>query len=234
MTKEYSIAGAILIVGFAIAGAIYFGPMTTAPNSAVDIAQEDATAALAIISPVTDADYVRGSTNPDLTIITYDDYECPYCKLQHNNIRAVWAEISDNVRWVHRHFPLTSIHTKAVTEALAAECVGSIGGNDAFWKFTDNIFDVTPSNDGLDLAILPTLAVQAGVSTEAYETCMLTAEEAFGDKLDTHTNEAIKSGGNGTPWTILIYKDGTRDAIPGAMTDEGVAIVFGEYLNNEQ
>ena len=65
-------------------------------------------------------------------------------------MQQVMAANGDNVRWVYRHFPLDSLHQKARTEALASECAGEQG---KFWEFTNSVFEVTPSNDGMDITL---------------------------------------------------------------------------------
>ena len=41
---------------------------------------------------------------------------------------------------------------------MALECAGEQGGNDKFWEYTDRLYEITPANDGLDLAELPKIA----------------------------------------------------------------------------
>jgi len=235
--SDHSIAGAILIVGFAISYAIYAG-QTIAPSRAQvnDTTNNEATEQTATLlekaAPITITDHRRGTSNPDLTLIVYNDFECPFCKVEHEGLREVFPEYKDRVQWVARHFPLP-IHAKARNEALASECADFLGGNDAFWAYSDKIYEATPSNDGLDSTFLPIIAKDIGLDTDAFNACMTTAEEKFGSRVDMHSDEAIATGGRGTPWNILVLKDGTRHSIEGALTATQFRTIFNDLLVNE-
>lgn len=98
----------------------------------------------------TNKEPARGNLKAKISLIEYSDFECPFCKRFHATMQQVMAANGDNVRWVYRQFPLDSLHQKARTEALASECAGEQG---KFWEFTDSIFKVTPSNDGMDITL---------------------------------------------------------------------------------
>ena len=49
---------------------------------------------------------------------------------------------SGKAAWVYRHFPIDELHpVKARKEAMASECAAELGGNDAFWRYADKIFE---------------------------------------------------------------------------------------------
>ena len=122
------------------------------------------------------------------------------------------------VAWVYRHFPLDSLHSKARKEAQAAECANELGGNEAFWAYTDRLYEVAPSNDRLDLALLPEFAEEIGLDRAAIETCL--EGDARGGKYAAHieadVQDAIASGGTGTPYSLVIAPNGTTYPINGA------------------
>lgn len=94
------------------------------------------------VTPVTDADHVKGSLDASVKIVEYSDYDCPFCGRFHDTMGAVIAEDSD-VAWVYRHLPLAQLHPNAPAVARAAECVAEQGGDEAFWQFTDGYFAAT-------------------------------------------------------------------------------------------
>ncbi len=102
------------------------------------------------IRPAQKEELARGNSNAKITIVEYSDMECPFCKNFHNTMQQVMATHEKNVKWVYRHFPLDSLHEKARPEANMAECAREQG---KFWEFTDSIFKVTPSNDGMDITL---------------------------------------------------------------------------------
>ena len=69
-------------------------------------------------------------------------------------MHQVIREKGDQVAWVYRHYPIPELHPKAFHEAEATECAWEQGGNSTFWKYIDKIFEITPSNNGLDEAKL--------------------------------------------------------------------------------
>lgn len=166
--------------------------------------------------PVGKDDHVRG-TGPT-TIIEYSDLECPFCKRFHETMKQVLAANPGKVRWVYRHFPLTQLHSQAQKEAEATECAGEQG---KFWEMTDKIFEVTPSNDGLPLPLLPDLARQAGVRDIAkFQKCLDSGASAARVRADAE--DAVTAGGRGTPYSVVLTADGRKDAIPGAVDAEQV------------
>jgi protein-disulfide isomerase len=94
----------------------------------------------ALIAPVTNADHAFGPSDAPVTLVEYADFQCPGCSAFHPVIRQVLDEpaLAGKVRFVYRHFPLTSIHQNAVLAARAAEAAALQG---AFWEMHDRIFE---------------------------------------------------------------------------------------------
>lgn len=88
---------------------------------------------------VSSADHIRGDKNAKVFMIEYSDYECPFCIRFHPTTKQVTDNYKD-VALVYRHFPLEQLHPNAKPAAIASECVFTLGGEDAFWKFTDLAF----------------------------------------------------------------------------------------------
>ena len=88
---------------------------------------------------VISSDHFRGNKNASVKLIEYSDFQCPYCQRFHPTMQQMLSEYSDKVAWIYRHFPLDSIHPQARPAALASECVFELGGDEAFWKFADEV-----------------------------------------------------------------------------------------------
>lgn len=84
-------------------------------------------------------DHIRGNKKAKVVVIEYSDFQCPFCQRVHPTYKQILETYGDDVMWVYRHFPL-SFHPKAMPAALASECAYEQGGNDAFWKFADELF----------------------------------------------------------------------------------------------
>lgn len=172
------------------------------------------------VPDVTTEDWIRGDKNAPITIIEYSDTECPFCKRFHNTLTSIVEANKGTVNWVYRHFPLASLHPKAPKEAEALECAGKLGGNDGFWKYLDRLMEITPGNDGLDVAQLPEIAKFAGLNVTKFNTCLESGEMAA--KVQAQYTDAVNAGGRGTPFSVIIGKDGKSVPLSGALPDAQV------------
>ena len=167
------------------------------------------------IPKVTKDDHIRGSMDADLVLVEYSDYECPFCKSFHPTMKQVIQEYGNKVAWVYRHYPL-SFHQNAQKEAEASECVTELGGNDAFWKYTDLIFERTESNGtGFEIKDLKLLVEELGFDGNKFQQCLDSGK--YTNKVTDEFNTGAKGGIQGTPGTVIITKDGKRELIGGAL-----------------
>lgn len=223
---------AIVVAGVIIAGAIYLssdksaaptnGPSpTNVDNTDVNPPEGD-TASLDKMAEISNSDHVRGDRNAPVKIVEYSDLECPFCKRFHETMKQIMDEYGKDgkVAWVYRHFPLDQLHSKARNEAVATECANELGGNDKFWAYTDRIFEISPTNNGLDPAELPKIAQYVGLNVDKFNTCLT------GGKYDKHIEDDLQNaqatGGNGTPWSIVVAKNGKKFPLNGAQPLEAI------------
>ena len=171
------------------------------------------------VRPVDDSDWVRGQPNAKVTVVEFSDLECPFCKQFHPTMQRLLKEYPQDVRWAYRHFPLTSLHSKAPKEAEAAECAGELGGNDGFWKYVDKLFAVTPSNNGLDLNELPKIARTVGLDEKKFTACLDSGK--YAQKVQEQADEAAAAGAQGTPYSVIMVGD-QKTPVPGALPYEQI------------
>ncbi len=208
-SNKFLIPLAIMVAGGLVAGAIYFGgskPLTTNDGRP--------TTGKIDIAAVSEKDHILGSRNAELVIVEYSDTECPFCKVFHNTMKQVMSTYSGEVAWVYRHFPIPQLHAKAIKEAEATECAAELGGNLAFWKYIDKIFEITPSNDGLNPDELPKIAGEIGLDVAAFNECLSSGR--YTEFIKKSIEEATKAGARGTPYSVIISRDGTKTVINGA------------------
>lgn len=196
----------------------------TKPSVAGDVAAPPQNSKIEI-APVTKDDHVRGSENARLTFVEYSDLECPFCKVFHETMQQVLDAYPKDVRWVYRHLPLDSLHSKARPEAEATECAAEQG---KFWELADKIFDVTPSNNGLNLDDLPRLAADVGVDVQKFEACR--KEGRYRNKIQEHYEDATRAGGQGTPYTVVITENGETFPISGALPFDSLKASIDQFL----
>ena len=145
-------------------------------------------------------------------------------------MKRVMQEYGDkgNVAWVYKHFPIDSIHPKARAEAQATECAADLGGTLKFWEFIDKVFEITPSNNGLDLNLLPKIAADIGLDKEAFAKCQAAAPQ---EKIQKDMDVGVSLGAQGTPFTIILTKDGVLPTpINGAQSFEAVKAMIDAAL----
>lgn len=215
---------AIVVAGAIIAVAVYFvnkkpiGPNNgTQPLSKNDIRAVDST------------DHILGNPDAPIKLIEYSDFECPYCKIYQTTLHQIMDDYGakGQVAWVFRHFPITELHSKALKEAEASECAADQGGNDAFWKYTDQLYAVTPSSNGLDLAVLPQIAEQIGLNKSTFEQCLSSGK--FTAKVQAQRQEIMKTGAQGTPHIVIEVK-GNFLPLPGAQPIGSLRSAINEIL----
>jgi len=90
--------------------------------------------------PVGPRDHARGATSAPLTLLEYGDFECPQCARAYPIVVKLQRAFGARLRYVFRHFPLTSSHPHAQHAAEAAEWVAAAHGEDAFWKLHDAFY----------------------------------------------------------------------------------------------
>ncbi len=219
---------AIIVAGVLIAGSLYFALSQNGGTAAPAAHNQPDTTPTTPISGVQKGDHIIGNPDAKVVIVEFSDPECPFCKEHHKTLNQVVKEYApSDVAWVYRDFPLPQLHPKAPKEAEALECAAKLGGNDAFWKYTNRLYEITPSNNGLDLAELPKIARYAGLDVKKFNTCLSSGEMAKEVKKDT--DEAWASGGRGTPHNVILH-NGEQTAIPGMMRFSDMKALLDKML----
>jgi protein-disulfide isomerase len=80
---------------------------------------------------------VRGNKDARVTIVNFDDFQCPFCSRMHSQLmQDVLKMYGDRVRIIYKDFPLAEIHPWAIHAAVDANCLGAQSW-DAYWQFAD-------------------------------------------------------------------------------------------------
>ena len=189
---------AILLSGALVAGAILFVNLHPTQPVAANPTQLPS----ANVPAVTSGEHLFGSPTAPIKLVEYSDFQCPYCRLVYPTLKRLVEESNGQIAWVHRNFPLESIHPEARPAALAAECIAEELGNDAFWKFANAIYT---DQSKMSSKYYAELAAQFGASPSTFATCVSTEKHAA--KIDGEALDAQKNGGEGTPFTVVVGKD---------------------------
>ena len=204
---------AIVIAGALIAAAIYFGGDKSAVANPKDNPSNSPTNNVDL-PKVTDRDHIRGDKNAPVVIVEYSDTECPFCKVFHSTMKQILTNNKGKVAWVYRHFPIAELHERAMKESEALECAAELGGNTGFWNYTDRLYEVTNSNDSLDPGELPKIAQFVGLDVGAFNACLSSGK--YVEAINKSVDEAIKAGARGTPYSVMVAKNGEKALINGA------------------
>jgi protein-disulfide isomerase len=198
---------AIIVAGALIAFGLYTaGNSNTGSNTNKDILKGALGADKPVVADVTKSDHVRGDRDAKIVIIEYSDTECPFCKVYHETMKKIFAEYGTDkkVAWVYRHLPLAQLHQKAEKEAEAIECATELGGEDMFWKYTDEVYATTKSNDSLDPSKLPEIGEKLGLDKTKLKACIDSGK--YTQKIKESIAAGAKAGAAGTPYTVIQFK----------------------------
>lgn len=143
-----------------------------------------------------DDDPAIGPEDAPITLIEFSDYECPYCKRWHDEVfDRLRAEYPDQVRFVYRDFPLTSIHPNAEPAAMAANCAHE---QDAFWEFHDKLFEQA---SGLSQEAYISYAEELDLDMDSFTECV--ESERYKAEVQGDMQYAVNLGIRSTPTFFL-------------------------------
>ncbi len=227
--NKLNIPIAIVVAGALIAGAVIYTNRTPAGSAGTPSRAGETVK----VKPIGKDDHVLGNPNAPIVVVEYSDFECPFCKTYHATMHRIIDTYgkSGKVAWVYRQFPIPQLHSKAYLEAEASECAAELGGNDAFWKYADRIFAVTPSNDGLDTALLPDIAENIGLDRTKFTQCLESGKHRAA--VEASANDAIAAGAGGTPQSYILSG---KEIIPieGAQPFEAVKAVIDSFIKESE
>ena len=178
----------------------------------------------------------RGAASPKVSIIVYDDFQCPYCAMMYRTLFAdSLKEYTDRVRVVFKDYPLFEIHPWAKRAAIDSNCLAE-QSNDAYWDFSDYVHANQkeiggPSRDvNASFARLDNAALDAGrkhsLDGNILQSCLKSQPDAL---LNASVKEADTLGVSSTP-TLFINGDKTS----GALTETELRSEIQAALRNAE
>ncbi len=90
------------------------------------------------VGVVNSLDHIKGNATSSVVIVEYSDFQCPACRTYYPVTKELIAEFGNQIAFVYRHFPLTSIHKNSEFAAQAAEAAAK---QDKFWQMHDLLFE---------------------------------------------------------------------------------------------
>jgi protein-disulfide isomerase len=165
---------------------------------------------------------VRGPKDAKVTIVVFDDFQCPFCSRMHQTLfQDVLKDYGDRVKVIYKDFPLYEIHPWAGHAANNGNCLAQQSSG-AFWDFADTVHynprqimgDKRPVEG--QIAELDRITLELGrkhsVDSTKLEQCVKSQND---DAVKASVKEAETLGVEGTP---ALFINGTRldGAVPAS------------------
>ncbi len=174
---------------------------------------------------------VRGNPDAKVTIVNYDDFECPFCARMHSTLMTeILPQYGDKVKIIYKDYPLP-MHPWAKHAANNANCLAKENGQ-GYWEFADYVHtnqraisgnqkDVQNSFNELDHMTLD-IGKKNGADATRLQACIkvqsdaaIKASEAEGDSI-------------GVSATPTVFVNGQR--LEGAVDIEEVKAALNQQL----
>jgi protein-disulfide isomerase len=179
------------------------------------------------------ADHVFGKVSSKVTLIEYGDFQCPGCGEEHSNIKTVIEQYKDQLQFVFRNYPLTSMHPNAKAAAAATEAAGLQG---KYWEMHNIIYESQADWENLTGDSLTNMfisyAKSFGLDTTRFKTDLQST--AVSGKISYDLALGAKAGVDATPTFYLdgkhldssVWSNNTKlkDAIDAELKKAGIAL----------
>ena len=180
----------------------------------------------------------RGAKDGKVVVVSFDDFECPYCAAMHHTLfPEILKEYGDRVTFIYKDDPLVEIHPWALHAAVDANCLAA-QNQDAYWDFADYIHANKQEVDKekslparLDTVdkITALQGQKHNVDTTKLQACMKAQNE---DAVRASMKLADDLGVNGTPALFIngrkidgaVPIDEVRATLDAALRDAGLPV----------
>lgn len=160
---------------------------------------------------------VRGPAEAPVTLVTFSDFQCPYCARLERTLKRLRARYGDRLRIVWKDAPSPE-HREAMGAHEAARAAGEQG---RFWEMHDKIF---ANPHVLSRAVFERYALEIGLDLSQFRGAL--DQGKFRDAIRDETAYGISlAGPSGTP---TIFVNGRL--VPGAYPFEAFREIIDEEL----
>lgn len=159
---------------------------------------------VALFPPVAEDDWITGSFDAPVTFLEYSEVQCPYCAQLEPLLVKLQKEYPQDVRLVYRHFPLTTIHDKAMLGAQAIEAAGK-QERQKFFELKNIIFEEQPNWNQKTPAEFETWlkeqAEKIGLDVARFASDL--TDDEIVKKVQASFDDAMRIGLPGTPFLLV-------------------------------
>jgi protein-disulfide isomerase len=176
---------------------------------------------------------VRGNKDAKVTVVVYDDFQCPYCSRMHQTLNEVLKSYGDRIKVVYKDFPLVEIHPWAQRAAIDSGCLAKQSGG-AYWDFADYVHANGREIQGEKRPVDAQLAEVDRITLEMgkrHSTDAAALESCVKAQSDTDLKASLKEAGSlGVESTPAVFVDGMR--MDGAVPEDELKLVLDKELKN--
>jgi protein-disulfide isomerase len=173
---------------------------------------------------------VRGNPNAKVTIINFDDLECPFCARMHSTLfPGLLKAYGDRVKVIYKDYPLVEIHPWAMHAAIDANCLAEQNSK-AYWDLSDYVHSnakVVGGNSpaeafaNLDKQTM-TVGESRHLNAQKLKDCVTKSDDSA---VRASLAEGDKLGVDATP-TLFI----NGEKLSGALPEEDVRAIIDRQL----
>ena len=157
---------------------------------------------------------MRGNPAAKVTVVNFDDLECPYCARMHTELfPATMDHYKNLVRFVYKDDPLTDLHPWAMHASVDANCLAAQSGA-VYWLYVDYLHahgdEVTGDHRDLNksFAALDRIARQEATVSKLDETAL---DACLAKQDETQIKASVKLADSlGIDGTPAVYVNGEK------------------------
>ncbi|HUB30682.1 MAG TPA: thioredoxin domain-containing protein [Terracidiphilus sp.] len=175
---------------------------------------------------------VRGNPAAKVTVVNFDDLECPYCAMMHQTLfPSTFEHYKDKVRFVYKDYPLMERHPWAMHAAVDANCLAA-QNDQVYWTYVDYLHSHGQEVTGEDrdvkksFANLDRIARQEGTLGKLDDTKL---DACIAKQDESQVRASMKEGDAlGIDSTPSLFVNGER--VVGAIPEDQVWMVIDRAL----
>jgi len=169
------------------------------------------------VEPVVAGAPMRGAEKALVTIVKFEDFQCPFCKTVQPRFTELLKKYDGKLRLFHKDLPLEELHGQARQAAEAARCAGDQG---KFWAYHDKLYERSPKATADDLK---TYAKALDLDVNGFDECF--ASGKFKTAVQKDLVEGSQLGLTGTPAFFINGRE-----LIGAQPIEAFTAIIDEEL----
>jgi protein-disulfide isomerase len=159
----------------------------------------------------------KGRADAPVVLVKFEDFHCPFCKQAQPTLVQLLARYPEQIRLVHKDFPIDELHPGARAAHIAARCANEQG---KFWSYHDALYASAPKTAPEELQ---KYAKDADLDLARFDQCL--SADKYSTAVEKDIDEGKQAGVTGTP---AFYINGRL--IAGAQPLENFVRIIDEEL----